>query len=389
MKKIILFALLGPFSCLGLAQIEVAVSEVNAVSGAKVIVPVTISNGNGIAALQFRFEFDEQFLSIEDDGAILRGDQLQDHSLGFNREGGRLSVALLSGSLASLKAGEGTLLQVVFRVADGLPEGSSSLIELLGIETSDSLGNAVIVSAQNGRVTVDAGANAALPAQNELIFPHLANGVFSGGRFSVALIVVNQTDAPIAGQISFFRSDGTPFELTLTDGASGSAFPFTARPRGSVFFRTDGLGDLAAGYARLAATGPVGGVLLFTAIDDRERILTEAGVGNSPAGMRLSAPVIFERGAVETGVALANVNTESVEVRLALKDREGIEIASQTVVLSAGEQLPRFVSEIFDTLTARPEFRGVIEMSATLPISVIALEQQDILLTTFPVVSQK
>ena len=389
MKKTILFVLFGPFSCLGLAQIQLTVVDVNASSGANVIVPITISSGTGIAALQFRLEFDEQFLSVEDDGAILRGDQLQDHSLGFNRESGRLSVALLSGSLASLKAGEGTILQVIFRVTGGMPEGNFTQIALSGIETSDAQGNAVNVSAQSGRVTVDAGTNVPLPAQNELIFPHMANGVFTGGRFSVALIVVNQTNAPLAGQVSFFRSEGTPFVLTLTDGSSGSDFPFTAPPGGSVFIRTDGLGELAAGYARLSATGPVGGVLLFTAVDESGQILTEAGVGDSPTGTRFSAPVIFERQVVETGVALANVNSESVEVSLTLKDREGIEIATETVILSPGEQLPRFVSEFFDILTARPDFSGVIEMSATLPISVIALEQQDILLTTFPVVSVK
>ena len=165
-----------------------------------------------------------------------------------------------------------------------------------------------------------------------------------------------------------------------------SVFTFTVAPGGSVFLQTDGSGDLSAGYARLSATAPLGGTVLFASRDAGGNILTEAGVGASPLTDHFSVPVLFEAGTANTGIALVNVLKEGVEVTLVLKDEDGAEVARTVLNLGAGEHLPQFANEFFDVLNERADFRGSIDVWASAAVAAIALKQQGALLTTFPII---
>jgi hypothetical protein len=234
---------------------------------------------------------------------------------------------------------------------------------------------------------VGAGENTPSEGQNEIFFPQVANGALSGGKISAFLVLVNRTQATAYGEVSFFKSDGTPFSVTLLNGSHGSSFNFTIEPGGSEFQATDGSGDLSVGYARITSTVPLGGVLVFTTRDSGGFPTAEAGVGASAAAKRFSIPVLLSQEGSNTGIALANISETDAFISLDLKGLDGIIQEQTTLSLNAGEHLPRFASELFSSLDGLADFEGVIEVSSSVPISAIALKTEGSLLTTFPVVT--
>ncbi len=265
MKPILLCFLWVLTLRLGLAQVDLTVGEVNASPGSRILVPVLISQGQDITAIQFALSYDSAVLSVPEEDAVLAGDSLVDHAVGSNSEEA-LRVVIVSGSLSELRAGPGSLVLVVFEVAADAPAGLST-IEVLEIQASDTDGQAIPVSGIQGGVTVNGEANSPQEGENRIVFPQVANGTFGGGSFSVTLIFVNRTDIASNGRIRLFQSDGTALSVTLTDASFGSSFDFTVPANGSVFLQTDGSGALAAGYAVLDATVPLGGTLLFSLLD--------------------------------------------------------------------------------------------------------------------------
>ena len=157
-------------------------------------------------------------------------------------------------------------------------------------------------------------------------------------------------------------------------------------PGESVFLETDGSGDIAAGYARLISTAPLGGTLVFTTSDDADNVLAEAGVGASTVAQHFLLPILFAAGGSNTGIALANVATEEAEITLVLRASSGEELARESIFLDPGEHLPQFADQFFDTLAGLDEFEGSIEVWSSEGLSAIAIKTQGLLLTTFPVV---
>ena len=136
MRKLSFIALLVLTSELALAQITLSVPDVNAAPGSKVIVPVSISDGEDVTAIQFALTFDTNFLSIPAEGSVLAGSALTDHSVGSNPEDGKLTVVIFSGSLASMAAGPGTVVSIVFDVAADAALSSSTTLEPSEIQAS-------------------------------------------------------------------------------------------------------------------------------------------------------------------------------------------------------------------------------------------------------------
>ena len=385
MRKLSFIALLVLTTELALAQITLSVPDVNAAPGSKVIVPVTISNGQDITAVQFELSFTSSLLSIPLEGSVLGGSALSDHSVGFSSEDGKLTVVIFSGSLSSMATGGGSVVSIVFDVAPGAALDASTTLKLSQVLASDTLGGPVAITSTNGSLTISDEGNTPSEGQNQLIFSQVANGTFDGGSFIVTLIFVNRTAAESNGRVRLFQSDGTPFVVTLTDGTSDSSFEFTVAAGGSVFLRTDGSGTLAAGYAVLDATGPLGGTLIFTSRSTDGSITSEAGVGASPVDTRLSIPVLFDQSVgTNTGIAFVNFSSDTVQVTLIRRDESGMELEQTMVTLEPGEHLPRFADQLFDQLAA--EFQGSIEITSPSPIAAVALKLQGGLLTTFPVI---
>lgn len=377
------FLLSVPFSRAGN---QLRIPQLNATAGSRLVVPILATLEQNVAGLQFVVEYDPQVLTYEERSAF-GGSLLTDHQVAAAGSGAQVRVLVFSSALAPLSLGEGSVAQLQFSLSGAAP-GDSTPLRLMGVRATDPAGNPVDFSFESESIRFNEQENVPAADENLLVFPHLANGAFDGGNFFVTLVLLNRTDAVVDGEIEILQADGTPFFLTLVDGRSGSAFSFSMRPRGSVFLQTDGLGALSAGYARAVASGPMGGVLIFTAVSDEGRLLAEAGVGASPAGLQFTVPVLYSRGEADTGIGLANLTDESVIVALRLKDSNGTDVAQTQFSLPASQQVARFSVQFFGLLADRADFRGSLEVIASGLISAVALEQKGLALTTFPVVKR-
>ena len=385
MRRHILFLVFALTAVRTTGQVQLTVSDVNAEAGFQAVVPIAISEGANISALQLVVNFDATSLSISEN-SILSGDALGDHSVGTNIDGGTLRVVIFSSSLSTFMTGPKTVIRIIFDVDEAANSGENLALTLSEVETSDPDGQPVALDTVDGSITVSAEGNTPEAGENELAFAQMANGAFAAGNFRVAIVAVNLTKAVAGAQVDFSKSSGEPFVVSLTDGQVGSTFSFEVPAGGSAFLETDGTGELSPGYARLSATAPLGGTLTYTVRDPDGVVTAEAGVGASQISEHLSVPVIFVDGVTDTGIALANLSSVSVDVILILKDANGQELARDDgLTLGAGNHSARFASGIFQSLVKMGQFKGSIEVLASSPIAAITIKQQGLLLTTLPV----
>ncbi len=374
------------FSVSAAAQIELSVPNLKAPAGSSIVVPIVISSGKDIAAVQFDLQYDASQLSIPNEESVLYGDALTDHSPAVQRTPRGLRVVLFSASLSGMKDGMASVINVILRTSAGAAAGSSNALELTNLQASDLEGNQVSVTARNGSLTITSQPTEVVSVANRLVFGQVVNGTYPGGSYVTTLIFVNRTGLPTAGQVRFYKSDGAAMDVRMTDGQSGSVFSFQAPERGIVLLETDGSGPLAVGYAQLMANGPLGGTVLFSQRDAAGQPVSESGVGGSQRQAHFSVPLIFVRGQADTGIGLANQSAAAVSVSLALRDQAGAVVATRIVPLAPREHKAQFASEHFSLLATMPEFNGSIEVLSSSPIGAIALKLQGTLLTTFPVV---
>lgn len=383
--RFLIAGFLIPFS---LGQAIVSIPEVNGLPGTAVNIPVMVRGGSDFTALQMTLEYDPAILSVESDDWIIGGSVFSDHGLDVVRESGKVRVMVFSPSLSLLTADSGLLLQVVIQINFSAGFGSRSDLAITDLFACDAEGGTVGVSADSGTLVVGPLTNSPAPGQNELIFPHLANGAFSGGNFQATMIFVNQSDAPADARLQFASSGDQPFSISFSDGTTDSTVDFSIPPRGSKLFRSDGTGPLGIGYARLSSTTPIAGAILFQ-INQGGYPLTEVGVGEAPPVRNFQIPVLYKAGVYDTGIALLNSHNETVTVVMTAKEDDGDILATQTIQMTPYEHLAQFSREFFAAIAARDEFDGAIAVSAEATISAIALKQTGLLLTSFPVAVAK
>jgi hypothetical protein len=375
-----------------LAQVQLRIPVVYGMPGSKAIVPVMLSEGKDITAIQFDVTFDASLLSIPSDDSVMAGELVTNHGLLVNRESGRLRASFFSGSLSALKPGSGCLAQIVFQISPGAGAGGTTAINIAASEASSTVAALIPLEILSGSLNVMNTVNEPAPGQNELIFPQIANGQDgSGGHYGTTLILMNRTDAPANAKVTFTRSNGSPFDLTLQGVGSSSTFSFSIPGKGSISLVTDGTGPLATGFARVTSTAPLGGSILFSLIDASGIIATEAGVGSSLPGTDFSIPVLSQPGVMDTGIALANPSSSAADVTLSLLDNQGKEIASPVVVrLNANSHKAWYAAESFTVLaTMKGRFEGIVRIAASKPVSAIAIRGTfagRYGMTTFPVI---
>lgn len=217
--------------------------------------------------------------------------------------------------------------------------------------------------------------------QSIILFPHIANGEFATGRFQTSVILINPSLSLVTGELSFFRSDGSAFFLTLASGQSGSTFPFVIVPGGSVIFQTDGTGPLDSGWARVTANAALGGTIIFSQLDAAGNLVTEAGVGAAALMSDFSIPV-DTTGNFDTGVAFANPSVDAITVILRLYDLSGFFVGRAELPLASRHQTARFITEFFPNFKGS---RGTLSISSPSAISAIALRLTNSSITTLPV----
>jgi hypothetical protein len=218
-----------------------------------------------------------------------------------------------------------------------------------------------------------------VPDTEPILFPHFADG----GGWITQILLSNTTDAPMSGTVQF-----------------GGLVPqnYSIAPRSSARIATPGTAEsVFVGAARvLPAAGTLSpvGVAVF-AFTNNGVTVTEAGVPSmrSATAFRLyaeSSGAINQPGSIQTGIALANPSSNSIQVRLELTTITGITTGlSATILLPGNGQAAMFLAEIPGFAGLPNPFQGVLRVSTTAPtgVSIVGLrgrynERRDFLITT-------
>lgn len=195
------------------------------------------------------------------------------------------------------------------------------------------------------------------PSTDSILLPHFADG----GGWQTRLLLVNPTDSVLQGTVSM-----------------NSTINYSIAPRSSIDITTPGTSPaVRTGAVRITPVPGSYSPVASTVFSFRQSgvVVTESGiaaVGNSRF-FRLFA----ETGTVRTGLAVANAGSAAGTVQFELLSLAGTHIASSTPIqVQAGGRLSLFVDEIpgFDGIPG--EFRGVLRVSADVPLTVAGLRSQ-------------
>ena len=225
-------------------------------------------------------------------------------------------------------------------------------------------------------------------AQVVLDLAHFANGA---GIIS-EVVLVNVAPHPIRPALYFYDQEGEPLaaesmvdvlgDLGIQEDG-GLTIRTEMEPLRELTISTHGRGDLVSGSVKVAAYGPIGGVLRFDI----------AGIG--VAGVQVSQPLrdaIFpvrrREGGIDTGMALHNWEEEAAVVSCRLM-KNGAVLEEAEIPLAANGQVARFIGEVF-TGTDTSDFVGSVRCTAEgvaqFTGMAVELDAGNRIFTTLPVV---
>jgi hypothetical protein len=211
--------------------------------------------------------------------------------------------------------------------------------------------------------------------EHNLVLPQIA----VGERYSTSIMLFNFGDPGLMswlsneqlqtrGRISFHNQDGTPLRLSVNGGLPVSEYPFLLEPRKSLYLVLTSSGPDAAAWAlieieeseddsswgmmddREMVRGARVMATAFYSFKEGTQVLSRVGVIPSLYEMRrylTSVLPVQYQDDLNTGVAVVNTSSETVSVELRLRDTDGNLLATKSLSLPAGNQIARFVNEVF------------------------------------------
>jgi hypothetical protein len=223
-------------------------------------------------------------------------------------------------------------------------------------------------------------ADLSAPASTDpILFPHFADG----GGWTTQILLVNTSDILMSGSVQFGGSPSQPYSIP---------------PRSSVKVATPGTASgVLTGSARVIPAGgstTPSGVAVFS-FKNNGITVTEAGVPalRSGTAFRLyaeSSGTAGQVGSIQTGIAIANASSNSINVTFELTTITGVTTGLiSSIVLPGNGQTSMFLGQIPGFSGMPNPFQGVLRVSTTSPtgISIVGLrgrynERQDFLTTT-------
>jgi hypothetical protein len=196
-------------------------------------------------------------------------------------------------------------------------------------------------------------------------------------------------------------SDGVVYAInnaTLFAVGSGPPSPaegreFSIPPGGASSINSLGASTTTAvGYARInpgnGAVAP-GGVAIYS--------YRPGGYLVSETGVPAVAPVTSGRtyvevdGIVNTGLAIANPNSQAALISFFYTDSSGTDVGAGSTIIPAGGHLADFIDEPVFKMFSGLSFRGTLTFTSNVPVAVTALralrnERADFLMSTLPVI---
>ena len=216
-------------------------------------------------------------------------------------------------------------------------------------------------------------------------FAHIADG---GGQTTLVTLD-NLSGQTATGSVDFFDSQGEPLVVGVEDIGTASSVLFSIPPLASTKIQTLGLGpEGRPGWALVHSDQPLHGSSIFQ-FTQGDVILLEAGVAHSAptgsANLFVSNLMTAAGNRLSTGVAIANPSGQTSTSVLTLLDEDGDFLVDFTLVLEPGQQLPRFIHELFPD-EASGNFQGTLLVNSDQPVVITALRtQNDLQTSSFPV----
>jgi hypothetical protein len=216
---------------------------------------------------------------------------------------------------------------------------------------------------------------------------YVLSHVISGNGFATKITIVNVSTQQNSVMLTFYGQTGATLSSTTYSMAPGATLRV-------------GMSDaerFGAAITKWATVGTQFPVLSNVWYDLKSSPSSTAansvGFNDSPAIVDFSLPVEFEPGVAgvtvgkTVGFAVANPNGTSVTATLKLLDSTGAVMAARTVSLPAWGQTAADLSQAiwFGSLLPKANFVGSVTVSATLPVSAIAVQGNDGLFSAIPV----
>jgi secreted PhoX family phosphatase len=165
----------------------------------------------------------------------------------------------------------------------------------------------------------------------------------SGGDWTTTITLINTGSAPAQARLNFFDNNGNALTLPLSFPQSApaagpllaSTFDLTLNPGAELVIQTSGPDSQPAlvGWAQLLTNGSMGGFAVFSEALGSSLQEAVAPLENRDPGAFLLS--FDDTGNYVTGVALANVATQSASVGFVIRDDTGAVLFSSTITLSA------------------------------------------------------
>lgn len=189
------------------------------------------------------------------------------------------------------------------------------------------------------------------------------------------------------GDFIYTRVDRVAAAAPTTDN---SVRAYTITNLGGSSSITDGAGDLSVGYSRIqpdSGNTTPSGVAVF-GFRQNNVLVTEAGVPASPL-IRQGRIYAEVNGPLNTGLAIANPNSQTAVISFHFTNAAGVDFGSGTFDIPANNQQSKFLDQ--PPFSGGSAVQGTLSFSSNVPVSVIALrtlvnEQGEFLITTLPVV---
>jgi len=205
-------------------------------------------------------------------------------------------------------------------------------------------------------------------------FPQVASGTFAGGSWTTTIFLSNASSSTASGAVTFTTSGGTNWNLSFVDdvgkpAGSGNTISFQLGSGEVRKFVSIANAALNTGYATVTANAAVLGTALYSEFNPAGGLIGEAGV---PAAIPLGKQAIFvdTTSGFHTGFAVANPNTNSLEVHFELVNTLGQIILSQVQTLGPLQHISQFVDQLFPSM---PQMVGRLQFYCTNPMVGIGL----------------
>ena len=193
----------------------------------------------------------------------------------------------------------------------------------------------------------------ATTTQSDILYAaQFANGE---GTSSEVVLCNPSATTEVSGEAAFFDNDGRPMAVGILGSSARTSMDFQLKPLGMVVIATDGLGSLNSGSVQVSSKGTVAGFVRFNAPG-----LGVAGVGSSEPLNGFIAPVRGKAGNVYSGIAIQNIESSPVTIRLSLRDRYGATIPNGTATvpsLAGLGHIAVFIHQLFPE-AALDDFSG-------------------------------